>query len=197
MDRILERIEAADAARRRIIGANRGLTATQAAVKAATGGWSVQAHIEHLVLSEQRGVQRIWLAAEALRRGVPFQVGEAVHRGLPIEEVIARTWKPKEKAMAETDPVGEGPLSYWIARYEACQTTLERVPQVLSGLGPVPGPGSALPVGTPGCLPAAGIPPVPHRPPLRPDGTAEEERIVSGRVSRGEDQRPSVAQPLR
>ena len=136
MDRILERIEAADAARRRIIGANRGLTAAQAAFKAATGGWSVQAHIEHLVLSEQRGVQRIWLAAEALRRGVPFQVGEAVHRGLPIEEVIARTWKPKEKAMAETDPVGEGPLSYWIARYEACQTTLERIPQVLSGLDP-------------------------------------------------------------
>ena len=135
MDRILERIEAADAARRRIIGANRGLTAEQAAFKAA-GGWSVQAHIEHLVLSEQRGVQRIWLAAEALRRGAPLQVGEAVHRGLPIEDVIARTWKPKEKAMVETDPVGEGPLSYWIARYVACQSTLEQIPQVLSGLDP-------------------------------------------------------------
>ncbi len=135
MDRILERIEAADAARRRIIDANRGLAAAQAAFKAA-GGWSVQAHIEHLVLSEQRGVQRIWLAAEALRRGAPLQVGEAVHRGRPIEAVIARTWKPKEKAMAETDPVGEGPLSYWIARYEACQTTLGRIPQVLSGLDP-------------------------------------------------------------
>ena len=135
MDGILVRIEAADAARRRIIDANRGLTAAQAAFKAA-GGWSVQAHIEHLVLSEQRGVQRIWMAAEALRRGAPLQVGEAVHRGLPIEEVIAKTWKPKEKAMVETDPVGEGPLSYWIARYEACQSTLEQISQVLSGLDP-------------------------------------------------------------
>ena len=135
MDGILERIEAADAARRRIIDANRGLTPAQAAFKAA-GGWSVQAHIEHLVLSEQRGVQRIWLAAEGLRQGVPLQTGEAVHRGLPIEEVIARTWKPKEKAMVETDPVGEGPLSYWIARYEACQSTLEQIPGVLSGLDP-------------------------------------------------------------
>lgn len=135
MDGILERIETADAARRRIIDANRGLTPAQAAFKAA-GGWSVQAHIEHLVLSEQRGVQRIWLAAEGLRQGAPLQTGEPVHRGLPIEEVIARTWKPKEKAMVETDPVGEGPLSYWIARYEACQSTLEQIPGVLSGLDP-------------------------------------------------------------
>lgn len=135
MDEILERIEAADAARQRIIDANRGLTAEQAAYKG-PGGWSVQAHIEHLVLSEQRGVQRIWLAAEALRRGVPLQVGEAVHRGRSIEEVIAATWKPKEKAMVETDPVGEGPLSYWIARYEACRSTLEQIPQVLAGLDP-------------------------------------------------------------
>lgn len=136
MDGILERIAAADAARRRIIDANRGLTAAQAAFKAMAVGWSVQAHIEHLVLSEQRGVQRIWLAAEALRRGVPLPVGEAVHRGLPIEEVIAMTWKPKEKAMVETDPVGEGPLSYWIARYEACQPTLEQIPRILAGLDP-------------------------------------------------------------
>lgn len=135
MNSILERIAAADAARRRIIDANRGLSAAQAAFKG-PGGWSVQAHIEHLVLSEQRGVQRIWLAAEGLRRGVPLQAGEAVHRGLPIEEVIAKTWKPREKAMVETDPVGEGPLSYWIARYEACQPTLEQIPQVLSGLDP-------------------------------------------------------------
>ena len=135
MDRIIELIATADAARRRIIDDNRGLTATQAAFKAA-GGWSVQAHIEHLVLSEQRGVQRIWLAAEALRQGAPLEAGEAVHRGLPIEEVIARTWKPKEKAMVETDPVGEGPLSYWIARYEACQSTLEQIPRVLAGLDP-------------------------------------------------------------
>ena len=135
MNPILKRIAAADAARRRIINANRGLSAAQAAFRG-PGGWSVQAHIEHLVLSEQRGVQRIWLAAEALRRDAPLQAGEAVHRGRPIEEVIARTWKPKEKAMVETDPVGEGPLSYWIARYEACQSTLEQIPQVLSGLDP-------------------------------------------------------------
>lgn len=60
--------------------------------------------------------------------------GETVHRDLPIEELIARTWKPKEVAPPNATPQLGGPLAYWVACLRACQPVLESLGNALHGL---------------------------------------------------------------
>ena len=122
------------AARGWVLAAVAGLTADQEAFHPAPGEWSVSQVVEHLVLAEQAGIQRVWQAAEGIRRGRPVWTGDPVHRGLPIEEVIARTWRAKEQAPPNATPQTDGPLAYWAACLETCQPVLERLSAALDGL---------------------------------------------------------------
>ena len=132
------------AARRRVIGAAAGITAAQETFRPGPEEWSIPQVVEHLVLAEQGGINRIWQAAEGVRRGRPVWRGDAVRRGAPIEEVIARTWeltgpgprtwKTAERAPENAVPRTGGPLAYWVACLEATQPVLERLPAVLAGL---------------------------------------------------------------
>ena len=122
------------AARFRLVRAAEGLSPDQGAFKPASDRWSVQEVIEHLVLAEQAGINRIWQAAEAIRRGQPVWSGDPVNRGQPIEQIVARTWKPKEVAPSWVTPRGEGPLAYWIACLKGCQPVLEALGEALRGL---------------------------------------------------------------
>ena len=132
------------AARRRVIGAVAGITVAQEAFRPLLEAWSIAQVVEHLVLAEQSGINPIWRAAEGVRRGRPVWRGDAVHRGAPIEAVIARTWELTEPgpltwktaaAVPESAvPRTGGPLAYWAARLEATQPVLERLPAVLAGL---------------------------------------------------------------
>ena len=79
------------AARQRVVAAVQGFTPEQEAFRPAPGEWSAPQVVEHLVLAEHAGINRIWQAADGVRRGQPPWRGEPVHRGLPIEAVIART----------------------------------------------------------------------------------------------------------
>ena len=122
------------AARGRVLAAVAGLTADQEAFHPAPGEWSVPQVVEHLVLAEQAGIQRVWQAAEGVRRRRPVWSGDPVHRGLPIEEVIARTWREKEQAPPNATPQTDGPLAYWATCLETCQPVLERLGTALDGL---------------------------------------------------------------
>ncbi len=129
-----ELIAEAAASRLEVVNAVSGLTAAQAGFKPTAEQWSPQQQVEHLVLAELSGLDFMWRAADGLRNGTPVWSGEAVHKGVPIAEVIAKTWKPREKAPPGATPAGEGTLAYWVARLEAGQSILENLQTVLEGL---------------------------------------------------------------
>ena len=134
MKEVPELIAEAGASRREVINAVSGLTAAQTGFKPTAEQWSLQEQVEHLVLAELNGLDFIWRATEGLRDGTPVWSGEPVHKGVLIEEVVAKTWKPREKAPPGATPAGEGTLAYWIARLEAGQSVLETLETVLDGL---------------------------------------------------------------
>ena len=134
MKDVPELIGEAAASRREVINAVSSLTAAQTGFKPTAEQLSPQEQIEHLVLAELNGLDFMWRAAEGLRNGTPVWRGDAVHEGLPVEEVVAKTWRPREKAPPGATPTGEGTLAYWIARLEAGQRVLETLGGKLEGL---------------------------------------------------------------
>ncbi len=115
------------AARERLIRELEGLSAAQGAFMPGPEAWSVAEVVEHLVWAEQSGLNKMWVALAAARRGEPVWVGEHPERRSPIETIIERTWRPKEQAPAIAEPSWGGPLSYWLAFFGLCQTLTEAV----------------------------------------------------------------------
>ncbi len=101
------------------------LTFTQATFQPDPHSWSILAITEHLVRAEQSGAMGMWKALDGIRKGEPVWSGEPVHRGLSIEEVVARTWQPKEKVPDIAAPIWGGSLSYWIALLNAPRVVLQ------------------------------------------------------------------------
>ena len=123
-----------EVARQRVVAAVHGLTPDQEVFRPAPEEWSAAQVVEHLVLAEQAGINRIWQAATGARRGWPVWSGDPVHRGLSIEEVIARTWPAKADAPPWVVPKTGGPLAYWVACLQACQPVLGALGEALRGL---------------------------------------------------------------
>jgi hypothetical protein len=121
-------------ARRRLLATVAVFTPAQAAFKPAPGEWSVLENLEHLVLAEISGVSKIWQAADSFREGAPVFTGEHTNLGLSIDEVVVRTWKPKEMAPPIATPHIGGPLQYWITYSESCQSVLDGLGTALDGL---------------------------------------------------------------
>lgn len=111
-----------------------GLTSERASHKPTPQTWSANENLEHLVLAEMSGVSKIWAAAEGVRKGKPVWNGEHTNRGLSIEEVVARTWKPKEIAPPLVAPRFGGPPSYWLEALRQSQELLNKLEPVLDGL---------------------------------------------------------------
>src|SRR5215472_5746528 len=97
-------------ARQRVIAAVADVSEARAAWQPAPDAWSVAQVMEHLVLAEQSGIIRMWQAADGVRQGAPVWQGEAVHRGKPIETIIAGTWREREIAPPNATPQTNGPL---------------------------------------------------------------------------------------
>lgn len=47
-----------------------------------------------------------------------------IHKGLSIEEIVEKTWKPKEIAPAIAAPRLGGPIGFWAASLESLQVEL-------------------------------------------------------------------------
>lgn len=134
MRNVAELINKAAASRREVVNAVSSLTTAQAGFKATAEKRSLQEQVEHLVLAELSGLDFIWRAAEGPCNGTPVRSCNAVHGGLPVEEVVAKTWKPREKVPPGATPIGEGILAYWIACLETGQRVLETLGGKLEGL---------------------------------------------------------------
>ena len=109
--------------RARLIRLVAGLSDVQSNYKPNDQTWSTNQYLEHLVLAEMSGVSKIWSAAEGVRKGKPIWQGEHTNRGLSIEEVVARTWKPKEVAPPLVAPRFGGPASYSAREFSLVSTT--------------------------------------------------------------------------
>jgi hypothetical protein len=122
------------AARQRVIAAVADVSEERTVWQPAPDSWSVAQVMEHLVLAEQSGIIRMWQAAVGVRQGAPMWQGEAVHRGKPIETIIAETWREREIAPPNATPETNGPLAYWVACFAACEPVLLALGEALDGL---------------------------------------------------------------
>jgi hypothetical protein len=124
---------AVEEARGRYLNAVRSLTNEQGAFKPEPGVWSAAENTEHLFHAEHGGINGIWRGLDGLRRGDPPWKDEHTNRGLTIEEVVAKTWKPRETVPAGAGPDCGGPLAYWVAALASCEPVLARVADELAG----------------------------------------------------------------
>ena len=97
--------------------------------KPASLEWSASEIIEHLVLAEIAGVERIWSAATSDQ-----QPSVSPNEGLSIEQIVARTWRAQEKAPPNATPRGEGPLAFWAASLHSLQPVLNALAVRLAGM---------------------------------------------------------------
>jgi hypothetical protein len=119
-------------ARMRYLSSLRTLTSEQGSFKPTPEVWSAAEITEHLVHAEYGGINGIWKALEGVRSGDPLWKGENVNKGLNIEQIIERTWKPKEEVPAGAGPRLGGPLSFWVVALESCQLLLEQIAKELA-----------------------------------------------------------------
>ena len=134
MPSVYDLIQQTQQERYRLIETVEHLTQAQSSYKPGPEIWSVNENLEHLVLAEVSGVSKIWSAAEGIRNGTPVWTGDHINRGLSIEDIIARTWKPKETAPPIATPHIGGPLSYWLEYLKVSQALLDKLETVLGGL---------------------------------------------------------------
>ena len=123
-------------ARKEFIEEASNLSLAQAYFKSAPEVWSICEIVEHIVWAEQIGINRMWAAIHRCRHEVEDWEGKLVHHGLPIEEIIAKTWQPKEQVPEVAKPHWGGPIEYWIAALAACQPLLEQLGEQLGTLDP-------------------------------------------------------------
>jgi len=90
--------------RARILGEVSALPQDQGSKKPNLESWNIQEVLEHLVLAERGSFDLICTAAERFRNGNPAWTGISENDNMPIEEIIQRTWKPKEKAPESASP---------------------------------------------------------------------------------------------
>ncbi len=86
-------------ARRRVCIEVRDLLDDAGSLKPAPDQWSIAEILEHLVLAELAGINRVWRAAASVRAGHPEWTGDPVHRGKSIETIVAETWRPNKKPL--------------------------------------------------------------------------------------------------
>ena len=98
----------------------RGLSPAQAAFRPTPGWWNNLKNLECIVLAKYSGVSKIRASIE----------------GLSSEEMLARTWKPKEAAPPIATPHVGGTLRYRVEFLRACQPLLEKTEAQLGDLDP-------------------------------------------------------------
>lgn len=104
----------------------------QAQWKPAPESWNAIEITEHLFWAEQGGILGMWKTLLGIRLGTISYEQSGPNDGLPIEEIIRRTWKEKEIVPPVAAPRMGGPLSFWLSALAGLQPTLETFGQVLA-----------------------------------------------------------------
>ena len=119
-------------ARTRYITEVAKLNEEQAQWKPSPDVWNALENTEHLYWAEHGGIWGMWRAFHAKRAGTPIWEGELIHKGLPIETIIERTWQPKEKVPAIAAPRMGGPLEFWLSAFNSLQQPLHDLANALA-----------------------------------------------------------------
>ncbi len=134
MRSVPELIADVELARRDYVKLVAGLGNATGDFKPSPDEWSIAEITEHLYRAEHAGISLIWTAADGLRRGRPEWTGESENAGLAIEQIIERTWQPRETAPASARPEWGGPLDFWVASLRSCSLVLAGIERALDGL---------------------------------------------------------------
>lgn len=73
-------------------------------------------------------------AIEGIKNEQPIWSGISPNRGLSIEEVVAKTWQPKEKVPKVAEPKWGGNIKFWIANLKSCSHTLKELAEQAEGI---------------------------------------------------------------
>lgn len=122
-----ELLRQARAARATMTDRVRPLTPEQGEFKPAEDRWSAAEVLEHLTRAEAGGIRSMWLALHSARRGEPVWKDAHPYRDRRLDEIAARTMRPKEKAPSDAQPTAGGPAAFWLAALAANQLLLERL----------------------------------------------------------------------
>lgn len=87
--------------------------------------WNITDITEHLFWAELYGTNGMWSALHATRNNLANWEGEEIHKGLPIETIIEKTWKDKENVPAGAGPQLGGPIIYWRTAFQNLQDQLD------------------------------------------------------------------------
>jgi hypothetical protein len=102
-----------------------GIAGAAAEWKSSPKSWNVTEVTEHLFWAEFNGLSGMWAALEDLRSGRMTRTYESPHRDMSVEEVIERTWQPKEKAPEGAGPHRGGSLAFWRQSLHGLQGVLD------------------------------------------------------------------------
>lgn len=120
-------------ARTQFISSATGLSPAQATFKPTPESWCVTENVEHMFWAEHGAINGMWKTLEAFKNNKPVFTGEAIHHGLPIEQIIEKTWKEKELVPEVAKPRLGGPLMFWIISLQNLQETLAGLAAALEG----------------------------------------------------------------
>lgn len=107
------------------------LNQQQAEWKPSSEVWNVIEVTEHLFWAEQGEIFGMRKIIQAHKEGRIGWEGEAIHKGLPIEEIIIKTWQPKEVVPAVAAPRLGGTIGFWVSSLYSLQGILEDFAQTI------------------------------------------------------------------
>ncbi|MDW3645461.1 MAG: DinB family protein [Bacteroidia bacterium] len=126
-------IKEVENARNSFIQSCKNLSPQQYQFKSAAEKWSILEVAEHIVWAERAGVVGMWKVLEERKHGANYWSGDNPNEGLSIEEVVEKTWKPKEEVPDVARPRWGGALAFWLSSLESCSHTLEKLGKALEG----------------------------------------------------------------
>lgn len=103
----------------------------QAQWKPAAEVWNITEITEHLFWAEQGGILGMWKTLQGIRAGKIERTYESIHQNLPVSDIIALTWQPKEIVPAVAAPRLGGPLLFWTLSLHGLQELLHAFGQDL------------------------------------------------------------------
>ncbi len=95
------------------------------------GGLEYGGHHRALYWAEHGGILGMWKALHAIRSGQMERTLESKHKDLSIDEIVQRTWQPKEKVPAVAAPRMGGTLVFWREALASLQSILDQFGEAL------------------------------------------------------------------
>lgn len=133
MKTLTELLQDVSNSRNQFIKSASGLTPAQASFKPEADAWCITENVEHMFWAEHGGINGMWKTFESFKNGKPLYTGELIHHGLPVEEIVARTWKEKETVPEVAKPRLGGPIEFWILSLQNLQHVLAAFAKAVGG----------------------------------------------------------------